>query len=247
MSEVPAKHLVLVRHGESEGDVRRSLKNQPRSDMLMKHPRDEEQTGRGHEQSAAAGRWIARYILGMYGFERFDWQRVSPLIRTRQSADSLGLPGMWTDDDRLAERDRGKIHGMTKIQHRQSYPDSYEQMSAYPFHWTPPGGESLLRVSMRLGELVDDFMQSSATAALCMTHRDVLWAAHLPVDGVSSDRIEQIDTDLLHNGHIVHYTNVNPATGTAEPGSLLWKRSCTPWLAATNAQDWLSLPPPTGV
>jgi NAD+ kinase len=230
MSEVPAKHLILVRHGEGEGDVRRTLTNQPLSDMLTKHPRDEEETQRGHEQSAASGQWIAKFVLGVYGFEQFDWQRTSPLIRTKQSAESLGLLGEWIDEERLAERDRGKIQGMTKLQHQEQFPESYKQMHDHPFHWTPPGGESLLRVSMRLDELVDEFMRSDATSAIFMTHRDVLWAAHIPLDYVPVDELQAIDTDSLHNGHVVHYTNVDPSTGKAQANEQLWKRSCTPWL-----------------
>src|SRR5690606_37218171 len=91
--------------------------------------------------------------------------------------------------------------------------ESYKQMLEYPFHWTPPDGESLLRVSMRFSELVDEFMQSDATSAIFMTHRDVLWAAHIPLDKVPLDQIQDVDTDKIYNGYIAHYTNVNPTTG----------------------------------
>lgn len=53
------RHLVLVRHGESEGDVRRKQKL-----PALKHPIHEEQTKVGHEQSRAAGSWITKHILG---------------------------------------------------------------------------------------------------------------------------------------------------------------------------------------
>ncbi len=243
MNEAPVKHFFLVRHGESEGDVRRSLPNQPLNDMLAKHPRDEEETERGHEQSFATGQWIAKFVLGAYGFEQFDWQRTSPLIRTKQSADSLGLTGKWVDEERLAERDRGKIQGMTKQQHQEQFPESYHQMHDYPFHWTPPGGESLLRVSTRFGELINEFLHSDATTGIFMTHRDVLWAAHMPLDHVPIDEIQTINTDALHNGHIVHYTNVDPNTGEAQADERLWKRSCTPWVDGPGIDSavWLKL------
>lgn len=230
MSEVLAKHLVLVRHGESEGDVRRSQRDQPLSHTLRKHPRDEEETLRGHEQSRAAGQWISKYVLGASGFKTFDWQRVSPLIRTLQSAESLGLPNHWQPDPRLAERDRGAIQGMTKQQHQQLYPESFRHMVDHPFHWVPPQGESLLRVSMRFNELLDEFLASDAKSAIFMTHRDVLWAAHLPLDKVGLGQIEQINTNEIHNGYIVQYTNVNPETHEIESEGLCWKRFTTPWM-----------------
>lgn len=235
MSEYKAKHLVLVRHGESEGDVRRAMTNQPRSDSLKKHPKDEEQTPKGHKECQLAGQWITRHILQEYGLGRFDLLKVSPLIRTVQSAESLGLNGVWGQDVRLAERDRGMIQGMTKNQHEQEYPDSYNNMKQHPFHWTPPGGESLLRVSMRFGELAKDFIEGPAQSAVLMTHRDVLWSAHIPLDNVSLGEIEKINTDLIYNGYLAHYTNINPDSGLPETTDLLWKRTCTPWQEGLNA------------
>lgn len=243
MSEVITKHLILVRHGESEGDVRRAMREQPTSDELIKHPRNEEQTDEGHRQSMITGQYIAKFVLGRYGFDTFDWQLTSPLIRTKQSADSLDITGKWREDERLAERDRGEIQGMTKKQHREQFPESYRQMLEYPFHWSPPGGESLLRVSVRFGELVDEFMQSKATSAIFMTHRDLLWAAHVSLDKVPLDKIQDIDTSAIHNGYIAHYMNINPITSQVSSTKQLWKRTQTPWLTGTvlDAADWKSI------
>ncbi len=237
------KHLLLVRHGESEGDLRRSSKNQPMQHELRKHPHDEEQTTLGHEQSASAGRWLVQYVLDNYGIDRFDWQISSPLIRTTQSAQSLGLKGIWRTDDRLAERNRGDIQGMTRRQHQEVYPDSFRLMNEVPFHWTPPGGESIMRTSHRLGQLVDEFMISEANSAIFMTHRDLMWAAHLPLDGLTLTEIEQLDTDDIKNSQIYHYSNINPDTGEINPKGLSWKRSITPWSNEADSQTdrWYTL------
>lgn len=243
MAEYKAKHLVLVRHGESEGDVRRAMLNQPQSHKLTKHPRDEGQTKHGHEQSRIAGQWIARHVLGAYSIKSFDLQLTSPLIRTQESAYSLGLNGIWKDDDRLAERDRGKIQGMTKSQHRGEFPESYKKMTKHPFHWTPPGGESLLRVAARFGDLSDDFMKSQNTSAVFMTHRDLLWAAHIPLESMSLTEVEQIDSDFIYNGQVLHYTNVDPKTIQIDGTNLVWKRSVTPWSDTAHKQtaEWVKL------
>lgn len=229
MSEFLPKHLVLVRHGESEGDVRRAMANQPLSNKLNKHPRDEAQTKFGHEQSAIAGRWIAKFILQMYQLKSFDWQFVSPLLRTKQSADSMNLNNDWQIDYRLSERDRGLVQGMTKREHQKQFPKSYQQMLDHPFYWKPPEGESLLKVATRFNSLVDDFISSEIISAVLMTHRDVLWASLLPIDGLDIDEVENVNTDTLLNGHVLHYTNINPMTNNLESSNLVWKRSCTPW------------------
>lgn len=229
MSEIPAKHLVLVRHGESEGDVRRAMRNQPQSHKLTKHPRDEGQTKLGSEQSRIAGQWISRYVLGAYNIKSFDLQLTSPLIRTQESAYSLGLTGVWHNDNRLAERDRGTIQGMTRYEHQNKYPDSYNEMVDHPFHWSPPGGESLIKVSHRFRDLTDMFIESDHTSAIFMTHRDLMWAAFVPLDGMSLSDVEQFDTDKILNAHTLHYTNVNPSTNQTDGYGLIWKRSVTPW------------------
>lgn len=240
MGEFRPRHVVIVRHGESEGDFRRSMRRQGVPFDSKKHPRDEEQTKRGHEQSAAAGRWIAKYILDQYGIT-FDKCFRSPLLRTQQSANSLGLSDNWYDEPAIAERDRGDIQGMTNEQHQELYPDSYRQMREHPFHWVPPNGESLLRVSYKVGEFLDTLDKGSNY--LFMTHRDVMWSTHIPIDGVSLAEIEQIDTDAIGNGHIFHCTNVNPYDGTIVTNELDWKHSINPLDASSTATfpGWLDL------
>ncbi len=242
MSEFLAKHLVLVRHGESEGDLRRSLNDQPLSKELLKHPRDEEETKTGSEQSAKAGKWIAKYVFGSFNLDDFDCRLVSPLIRTQQSARSLGLNGFWHDDPRLAERDRGKIQGMTKAEHKVEFPNSYQQMLDTPFHWVPPEGESLLQVAQRLKNVVGEFMQGKETSAIMMTHRDVIWTSFLAIEHTKLEDVLEIDTNNILNGCVVHYTNINPKTLNAESAKLVWRRLCTPWAEESpDSSVWMRL------
>lgn len=218
------KHLVMIRHGESEGDLRRAQGRKLK--ISDKHPKDEEQTWHGHEQSMAAGLWVSKHILQGYKLQEFDAYLVSPLSRTKQSANSSGLTTKWQEEPRISERDRGNIQGLTRLQHEELFPDSYQQMLEHPFYWTPPGGESLLRVSSRLTELLFDVSAQYDNAVL-VTHRDVLWAAHLPLDGLDTLEIETVDTDQIGNGHIFHYTNVSPYDGSIED-KLRWKQSIDP-------------------
>ncbi len=236
MEVLTPRHLVLVRHGESEGDVRRKQKL-----PALKHPIHEEQTKVGHEQSRAAGSWITKHILGAYGLNGFNKYLVSPLIRTRQSANSLDLSDVWVEDPRLAERNRGDIQGLTNKQHIERFPKSYKQMSEHPFHWVPPHGESILAVSHRFGELVNDVVNTSNV--LIMTHRDVIWAALVPLEGMNLEEVESINTDIISNGQVVHYTNVNPSTGVAESLEMIWKRSVDPSAVNISVQniEWINV------
>lgn len=236
MELLQPSHLVLVRHGESEGDVRRKL-----GTRALIHPNHEKQTKAGHMQSQLTGHWIAKYIMQVYGFKKFDAYMTSPLIRTKQSAESLGLSDEWVEDYRLTERNRGDIQGLTKQQHKEKFPDSYQAMLDHPFYWAPPGGESILAVSYRFGELVSDL--ANTNNVLIMTHRDVLWAAHMPLDKLALDKIEGIDTDSIHNGQVIHYTNINPTSGVAEGTELTWKRSVDPSsnTSVNQVNNWVQI------
>ncbi len=238
MERFQARHVVIVRHGESEGDVRRAAFKAGAVPIKRKNSVDEEQTAKGHEQSLAAGRWITRHILTCYGIDNFDLYLVSPLIRARQSAESIGLSKNWQVDVRLSERNRGDIQGYSSKEHQQKYPDSYQQMKSTPFHWVPPNGESILRLSQRFSELINETVTSNNV--IMMTHRDVMWACHVPIDKMPLSRVESLDTDIIENGYIFHYTNIDPETGLPVSSELLWKRSVNPWSeqSQNNGSTW---------
>ncbi len=209
MKNFEARHLVVVRHGESEGDVRRSMIRNGTAVHLEKHPRQEEQTKLGHEQSVAAGKWIINNILEEYGLEKFDKYETSPLIRTYQSADSLGLNAKWHLNSRLIERNRGKVHGYTKTEHKAKYPESFEHLKQSTFSWKPPGGETISQVADRAAKFLDE--NSNEHTIIAMTHRDWMWAVHMPLEGVVPAEMDSINTDNIENAHIFHYTTSSQA------------------------------------
>jgi len=241
MSEFTPRHLVFIRHGESEGDVRRKAISAGLDYPLQKHPKDELQTEKGHLQSKAAGECVLNNIIKQYNIGDFDEYRVSPLRRTVLSAYSTGLSENWINDDLLCERDRGVIQGLTKSQHKNMFPKSYDQMINQPFHWTPPKGESILRVAHRIGNLISTL--DTTKNYLFMTHRDVMWACQMPIEHKSLDEMESINTDEIDNGYIMHYTNVNPTSGRANTTSICWKRTINPSLP-NQQSDWLPVANP---
>ena len=100
--------LLLIRHGESEGNVRGLIQGQ----------RDEPLTDRGREQAAA----VAARLKADGGADRIV---SSPLGRALQTAEAIGsaldLPVMT--DDRLMEYDFGELSGLTVSEAHERYPD----------------------------------------------------------------------------------------------------------------------------
>ena len=99
--------IVLVRHGESEGNIANRLSKRGDDDAYTDELRSRHSslwrlTDKGREQVRMAGEWI-RENIG----DRFDRYYVSEYVRTKESATLLGLPGaVWTVTDGHPERSR---------------------------------------------------------------------------------------------------------------------------------------------
>ncbi len=221
------QHLVLVRHGESEGDVRRQAWRTGQAYTTNKTPDEEELTKLGYDQSEISGNWLKNnLLLGGFAISAFKASFVSSVFRTEQSALAMDLPGsLWQEDPRLNERNRGKVRGLTKEQHKKQYPKSYLQMQTDPITWQPPDGESVLDVANKLTDFFQDIQSTSSV--IVAGHRDSMWAFMVPIEGLTSEQLSKVDTNDIKNGQIWHYTSIDPKTGESQP-TLMWKRSINP-------------------
>lgn len=129
--------ILLVRHGESTGNVEREFSRDPDIDL----------TERGVEQACATGRHLAR---------EFSPTRIvaSPYFRARRTAALIGdaLSGAFDIhiEEDLRERSIGALAGQP-----------YGAMAAHPDYeperywaWRPPQGESLEDVQVRAGAVL---------------------------------------------------------------------------------------------
>jgi len=128
--------LIMMRHGESEGNRDRVFTRTPAVPL----------TDRGRAQVREAASWIAA---------RYAPRRIvaSPFVRAQQTAQELAailaVP-IETEDD-LRERSYGELAGQPYaiLQTRTDFePDAYWQ-------WRPPGGETLIEVAARAGAVLD--------------------------------------------------------------------------------------------
>jgi broad specificity phosphatase PhoE len=231
MSEQRLQHLVIVRHGEGEGDIRRAAAKRGKHDKPLKTPLEEELTQDGVEQSKLAGIWIAENVLKSYGLSGFDSYFVSPPIRNLQSAQAIDPSANWKIENLLDERDRGVISGFPRQAHATIYPESYETMISDPLRWIPPGGESILSVVERANKFVAGLQTQSSVIAV--THRDWIWASKTTLEMIEREKLTDVDTDNIHNSQIIHYTTIDPTTGE-DTRQLIWKRTICPWSSPSD-------------
>jgi probable phosphoglycerate mutase len=158
--------LILIRHGESEGNRDRIFTPSPEVPI----------TAAGREQVRAAGEWIAT---------RYTPARVvsSPFRRAVQTAEILaarwGLDVAIEPD--LRERSYGELAGRPYAVARTS--PGYDP-AAY-WTWCPPGGgETLVDVSTRAGAVLDRIVRATPDGdVVVVSHGAVMMALWRHVTG----------------------------------------------------------------
>ena len=154
--------LLLVRHGESEGNV----------EGLIQGQLDKPLTDLGHVQAKA----VAERLNSDGGADRIV---SSPLARALQTAEAIGsaLDLPVTTDDRLMEYDFGELSGLTAREVAERYPG---------WSWlvdrgdTPrevlPGEEGWASFDSRIAEALADLMALDGRTVV-VTHGGVIMAA----------------------------------------------------------------------
>jgi probable phosphoglycerate mutase len=134
--------ILLVRHGESEGNVERRM--QGHLDLHLS------ETGRAQVRLLAA--WLERHSIG------WDHALTSPLARAKQTAELLatitGLPAAETTPD-LAELRAGSLEGLTREQMLEKFPSFLERPVTDLGDFAEFGGESYEDVQIRARRLID--------------------------------------------------------------------------------------------
>ena len=120
--------LVLVRHGESEGNIAVDASKGGDNSIFTpefrnRHSREFRLTDKGIAQAKAAGEWLRTNVP--FPFTYFC---VSDYIRAKETAALLALPdARWKDEFYLRERDRGLIDNIPRDEERTEFPREHAQ------------------------------------------------------------------------------------------------------------------------
>lgn len=157
--------LVIVRHGQSEGNVALKRTRQgdnshfENPDFVERHSSQWRLTDTGIEQACGAGEWI-RSNLGT-SFKRYY---TSEYHRAMETAAHLGLPeAEWLIHPALHERNWGVLDRMTGEARIAKYAQSLADRETTPFYWTPPNGESIAQVCIRIRTVLDTLHRAGLT------------------------------------------------------------------------------------
>lgn len=191
--------LVLIRHGESVGNVADRVareKKAHRLDLDFRDP-DTPLSEVGEEQASAVGRWAARLGDG----ERPRVVLSSPYARALQTARlavaELGLRDCIDVDERLRERDLGVFDGMTGAGIRHEYPEEAKRRDEVgKFYYRPPGGESWTDVVARVRSVLTDIRaEYDEEKVWVFSHQAVIMSFRFVLESLDEPTLLGIDRD----------------------------------------------------
>lgn len=169
--------LILVRHGQSEGNVAAEAADRDELEEIDVPARDPDvvlsKTGR--DQAAAVGRWLAQ----LPSDEQPEVLWTSPYRRARETAEIAlevgGLDIARRVDERLRDRDMGITDKLTRAGIRAAYPEEAERRDWLgKFYYRPPGGESWADVAMRVRAVLTDLANAERHQRILVTGHDVV-------------------------------------------------------------------------
>ncbi|MAU95609.1 MAG: 2,3-bisphosphoglycerate-dependent phosphoglycerate mutase [Fulvimarina sp.] len=185
-----SRSLVLVRHGQSEWN----LKN------LFTGWKDPDLTEKGVEEAKSAGR-----KLKAEGFT-FDTAFTSELSRAQRTLDlmleELGQTGLAiTRDVALNERDYGDLSGLNKDDAREKWGEEQVHIWRRSYDTPPPGGESLKDTGARVWPyFIHDVLPKvmAGGTVVVAAHGNSLRSLVMALDGLTPDQIvgEEIATGV---------------------------------------------------
>jgi broad specificity phosphatase PhoE len=238
-------HFVLVRHGESEGNLvhRRWRDGDHRGfteEFRRIHSSQYRLTKLGQRQAAEAGRWI-RDNIGT----RFHRYYVSEYIRALETAALLDLPDAnWFKTPFLRERDAGEFDSLTEEEKHRDFARYMLARRNDSYFWRPPNGESMVDVCLRLHRFLDTVHRVRSDASVIVVcHAGVMYAFRALLERLSQNQFNVIYNsqnphDRIHNCQVVHYTRQNPADPADIRSTPMWLRSVCPWDAALSSNEW---------
>ncbi len=202
--------LVLVRHGESEGNLADRAARERGAERLDLDVRDADidLSPNGRRQAEAVGRWLAAADPAL----RPDLVISSPYRRAAETArralTDLDVPVV--QDERLRERDLGAFDGLTGAGRRAEFPEEDRRRDKVgKFYYAPPSGESWADVALRIRSFVADLRtvaDDSVRTVWCFSHQAVIMGFRYVLEGLDEQELLRIDGEnRLANASMTRY------------------------------------------
>lgn len=216
--------LVLVRHGESEGNIANRLSRKGDDKHFTEEFRKRSGanwrlTLKGVEQAKRAGQWVRENIRS-----HFDRYYCSEYIRAAETAVNLELPdASWFMTHALRERDWGQLESMPDGERKLRFADELKRRERDFYRWAPPGGENVANVNVRTKDILDTLSRECEMGGvIIVSHGETSWSFRINIERLNQRQFAELYNSadgkykLLWNCSVLHYTRRNEA-GEIEP------------------------------
>ncbi len=206
--------LVLVRHGQSEGNV--AVKTAESGDnrhfteeYRRRHNSVLRLSDKGIAQAKSAGDFIKKHVGDM-----FDRQYMSHYLRAQETALHLNLPNKrWREDIFIRERSWGDFDSIPADEREQVSARAAIEKDTNPFYWRPPNGESIADVAQRLKSTIIDTLhrECSDMRVVMVCHGEIMWAFRFLLEGMTVGYYHKIEAsrdpkNRMRNCQVLWYT-----------------------------------------
>lgn len=245
--------LVLVRHGQSEGNAANELSragdNSAYTEKFKKrHSTSFHLTARGRKQARMAGEWLRNeFFKDGCGFDRYV---TSECIRAMETAGLLDLPdAKWLGDFNLAERDWGDLDISPDNERNEKFREALQKRRVEPFFWRPPGGETFTQLCSRVDTVFRSLHQEyREKRVLLSSHGETALAIAVKLERLSQERFRELvfskkREDKIYNCQVIHYTRNNP-TGRGRSPYMEWVRWIRPTETPPTTSGWRKIERP---
>jgi NAD+ kinase len=244
--------LVLIRHGQSEGNAAKRLSEQGDETGFERlkdlHTRSYRLSEKGREEAAITGNWLKEefYNEGK-GFDRFI---TSEYMRAMETAALLDLPNAeWFRNFYLTERSWGDLESCPESEKEEKFGEALRMRTIEPFFWRPPNGESFAELCLRLDRVLQTLhRECSNMRVVIVCHGEVMRAfrvllERMPQQDFRDLALSKEKEHAVYNCEVFHYTRRDPETGNvAEHAN--WVRRIRPNESPVWNTGWFEIKRP---
>ncbi len=188
--------LILIRHGESEGNYANRLSEAGKIKTLnrlyhQRHSYHLRLSDKGRSQALMAGEWFREKFGNIAARSHFV---VSEYVRARETAALLGIPGArWHLHRHLVERDWGDLEKFSSEDRLKKFGDNIRGRRVEPFYWRPQGGETMAEVCERVSTFIEHLKRDySDKTVVVVCHGEVMWAFRIVLEHMSVEKFRSM-------------------------------------------------------
>jgi NAD+ kinase len=229
--------LVLVRHGQSEGNLAKRLSEAGQHGTFAKvskdrHTRSFRLTKTGRSQAERTGEWLrGEFFEDSYGFDRYYTYEY---VRAMETSALLGLPrSEWFSNFYLTERNWGDLDKYDEAERAERFERDLRMRDIEPFFWGPPNGETFADVCLRLDRVLYTLhRECTDKRVIIVCHGEVMWAFRVLLERMPQLTFKELHLskrpeERIQNWPVLHYTRRDPVTRKLA-GHANWMRMIRP-------------------